>query len=310
MSSKIVINPFKPRKILVTHNGSFHADDVFACATLELYLRAQGRGSRVIRSREERDFKRGDFVFDVGGIYDVDKNRFDHHQKGGAGERPNGVPYASFGLVWKKFGAELSGDQATADEIDKYLVQPIDAHDNGVDVYKRVVEHLDPVTFQDIAGIFHPTEGSEPHDFDNAFREMVNFAKKILVRVIAQTKEQQSVNSYMRERYDRISQKDVIIVDRHVGRHAVTVGALALPEALYIVYPSRKGEWHVTAARDSMSSTKNRKPLPAEWGGKRDAELQKVSGVTDATFCHNMLFLAGADSRDGAIALAKKALGS
>lgn len=310
MLSKIVINPFKPRKILVTHNGSFHSDDIFACATLELYLRAQGRCSRVVRSREERDFKRGDFVFDVGGIYDPEQNRFDHHQKGGAGERSNGVPYASFGLVWKKFGIELAGDAITADEIDKYLVQPIDAHDNGMDVYRRVHDFLDPITFQDVAGVFHPTEGAEPRDFDKAFRELVNFAKKILTKVIAQTKEQQKVNAYMRERYDRISQKSIAIVDIVVGRHAVTVGALSLPEVLYIVFPSRRGEWHVTTARDSMSSTKNRKPLPSEWGGKRDEELQKISGVPDATFCHNMLFLAGAKSRDGAIALAKKALNS
>lgn len=305
-----MINIFKRRKILVTHNGSFHSDDVFACATLELWLEGKNERYKVIRTREEKDFVRADYIFDVGGVYDGEKNKFDHHQKGGAGVRENDVPFASFGLVWKKFGAELAGDEATANEIDKYLVQPIDAHDNGVDVYKRVVEHLDPVTFQDIAGIFHPTEGAEPRDFDNAFREMVNFAKKILVRVIAQTKEQQSVNSYMRERYDRISQKSIIIVDRHVGRHAVTVGALALPDALYIVYPSRKGEWHVTTARDSMSSTKNRKALPASWGGKRDEDLQKISGVPDATFCHNMLFLAGAHSREGAIALAKAALKS
>ncbi len=305
-----MINFFKRRKILVTHSGSFHTDDVFACATIELILEKDGRDAKVVRSREESDFARGDFVFDVGGTYDPEKNRFDHHQKGGAGERANGVPFASFGLVWKKFGADLCDSSIIAEEIDKYLVQPIDAHDNGVDVYKRVVEHLDPVTFQDVVGIFHPTEGAEPKDFDRAFCEVVRFAKKVLVKAIAQAKEQQEVNVYMKERYDSISNKSIIIVDRGVGRHAVTVGALHLPEAIYIVYPSRRGEWHVTTARDSMGSTKNRKPLPASWGGKRDGELQKVSGVPDATFCHNMLFLAGAGSRDGAIALAKAALKS
>ncbi len=305
-----MINIFKKRKILVTHNGSFHTDDIFACATVQLYLDGAGYGYKVVRSREESDFKRGDFVFDVGGIYNEDKNRFDHHQKGGAGERANGVGYASFGLVWKKFGSGLSGGQIIADEIDKYLVQPIDAHDNGMDVYKRVHEYLDPVTFQDIAGIYHPTEGAEPEEFDKNFLELVRFAKKILTKSIAQAKEQQRVNVYMKERYDGISNKAVIIVDISVGRHAVTVGALNLPECIYIVYPSRRGEWHVTSARDSMSSTKNRKPLPAAWGGRRDEELQKISGVQDATFCHNMLFLAGAESREGAIALAKAALKS
>ncbi len=270
----------------------------------------EGRGCRIVRSRDESDFARGDFVFDVGGIYDDEKNKFDHHQKGGAGERSNGVPYASFGLVWKKFGEILAGDTATANDVDAYLVQPIDAHDNGMDVYKRIYEYLDPVTFQDVVGIFHPTEGATPEDFDNNFLEMVSFAKKVLAKAIVQAKEQQRVNVYMKDLYDSATDKSIIVVDIHVGRHAVTVGALHLPETLYVVYPSRKGEWHVTTARDSMGSTKNRKPLPSEWGGKRDGELQKITGVSDATFCHNMLFLAGAVSRSGAIALAKKALQS
>ena len=39
-----------------------------------------------------------DIVIDVGGQYDPDAGRFDHHQRGGAGERENGIPYSSFGL--------------------------------------------------------------------------------------------------------------------------------------------------------------------------------------------------------------------
>ena len=76
-------------KKLITHNGSFHADDIFACATLSLMLEKAGEKFEVIRTRDEEIIKTGDYVFDVGGIYDENLNRFDHHQTGGAGIRGN-----------------------------------------------------------------------------------------------------------------------------------------------------------------------------------------------------------------------------
>lgn len=87
---------------IVTHNGSFHADDVFAVATLHLAF--PDKNITVIRSRDAQKFLLADFLVDVGGSYDPDNNKFAHHQTGGAGVYDNGIPYASFGLVWKKFG--------------------------------------------------------------------------------------------------------------------------------------------------------------------------------------------------------------
>src|SRR3990167_1327152 len=96
-------------KKLITHDGSFHSDDVFAAAALSLYLKKKGEAFKIIRGRDERIIKNGDYVFDLGGIYDEKSNRFDHHQIGGAGKRENGLEYSSFGLVWKKFGKKIAG---------------------------------------------------------------------------------------------------------------------------------------------------------------------------------------------------------
>jgi uncharacterized UPF0160 family protein len=48
---------------------------------------------------ENRNSKKPVFIFDIGGEYEEENNLFDHHQKGGAGVRENGVQYSSFGLV-------------------------------------------------------------------------------------------------------------------------------------------------------------------------------------------------------------------
>ena len=65
-------------KKLVTHDGSFHTDDIFACATLSILLDKNKENFEVIRTRDEEIIKNGDYVFDLGGIYEPEKNRFDH----------------------------------------------------------------------------------------------------------------------------------------------------------------------------------------------------------------------------------------
>ncbi len=58
----------------------------------------------MIRTRDLEVINKADIVIDVGGEYNADTGRFDHHQRGGAGERENGIPYSSFGLIWQKYG--------------------------------------------------------------------------------------------------------------------------------------------------------------------------------------------------------------
>ncbi len=66
------------------------------------------------------------YVLDVGGVHDPDLNNFDR-PRGGAGARPNGVPYATFGLLWDY----LCEDYDVLARVDQLLVQPIDAADCG-----------------------------------------------------------------------------------------------------------------------------------------------------------------------------------
>ena len=83
------------------------------------------------------------------------------------------------------------------------------------------------------------------------------------------------------------------------------------PEPLYVVSPDSQGNnyWKIKAVReDPDASFKNRKDLPESWAGKRDKELAEVTGVSDAIFCHNKLFIAVAGSKEGALKLARIAV--
>lgn len=82
---------------VITHAGVFHADDVFATVILSKVR------ENVVVARVQRvpDNLSADVV-----VYDIGGGKFDHHQRGGNGARPNGVPYASCGLLWKEFGPQ------------------------------------------------------------------------------------------------------------------------------------------------------------------------------------------------------------
>lgn len=300
-----MINPFKRRKILVTHNGAFHADDVFACATLELFLEKKNIRYKVVRSRDEADFARGDFVFDVGGEYSPEKNIFDHHQRGGAGTRDNGVPYAAFGLVWKHFGREIVLSDSIWKDIDEKFVTSIDAHDNGHRIYRELDLEIMPVEISNVVSFFNTTWKENAATNDKNFLKMVEAAKIILRRLIQRITDKLEGQVYVEEAYEDARDKGVIVLEDNWSWQKVLKDK---PDTVYVVYPSHMNNWHVQAIEEEMF--KPRKPFPESWAGERDESLAKITGVSDVLFAHPKRFLVGAKSREGAIKLAKKALNS
>lgn len=103
-----------------THGGRFHADDVFSTALLHM-LNPKIKVHRVMDVPKNTK----------GIIYDIGRGEFDHHQED-ALVRENGVPYAAFGLLWRKFGPVFFVSKCTEEQIseavqrfDESFVQPL-----------------------------------------------------------------------------------------------------------------------------------------------------------------------------------------
>ncbi|HLP86369.1 MAG TPA: MYG1 family protein [Candidatus Paceibacterota bacterium] len=296
------------KKILVTHNGSFHADDLFATATLSIL---NDGNVKIIRTRDPKDMAMGDFVYDVGGEYNPEKNIFDHHQKGGAGARPNGVPYSSFGLIWKTYGEKICGDKEVAEKIDQKLIQPIDAIDNGVDVAKPIFEgvmtySIDQAFLNDI-----PTWKEDKENIDDVFKKLVKKVKEFLLREIEVTKADVEGKNIIVNSYNNSSDKRIVILENDFPRYLYQNTLSLLPEPIYTIIPSGHSSlWKVEAIRKSPDTMENRKLFPESWRGffNEDPKLKEVTGVEDATFCHKGGFLVIAGTKEGAIKLAEKAL--
>lgn len=299
---------WQKKDILITHSGSFHSDDVFAAATLHLYYQKTKKLYKIVRTTDRETIQTGTIVFDIGGEYDQETNRFDHHQKGGAGERENGIPYAAFGLVWKKYGPLLCDSQEIADEIDTSLVQAIDAADNGVTISKNLRENISPVFLQSLLQSFNLTHIEDVQLSDHRFDDAMHIAILYLERVMHQTRVQFEINQEIFELYSSQEDKEILVVDKFFGRVAISRAVQDFQDLLYFVYPSkRSGGWDVCATRKEKGTFESKKPFPESWRGLRDEDLEKVTGITGAIFCHNSGFLCVAKTKEGALELAKKA---
>lgn len=284
-------------KTIVTHNGNFHADDVFSIAALKCIFPS----FKLIRTRDLDLISKADFVIDVGGEYDPEAGRFDHHQRGGAGEREDGIPYSSFGLIWKAYGLEIcQGNQDVADSVDAGLVSTIDAIDCG-----HVEGVVQGISLSQTISMFNPT-WQEEGSFDSCFDEAVDFALRILTRFIAAANGGISAKEIVAKAINDAEDPRVIVLEKYTPWKR-TVHALS-DQALYMVYPSQSGQWRIQTVPVEPGSFEDKKSLPKAWAGLSDKELQQVTAIEDAMFCHNGLFIAGAASFESTMKMAAMAL--
>jgi uncharacterized UPF0160 family protein len=139
-------NPAKRFKsdapVIGTHNGHFHADEALAVSMLRLlpsYL-----DSQLIRTRDPAVLSTCHTVVDVGGEYDDNSKRYDHHQRGFETVFPgHTTKLSSAGLVYLHFGKDiittvtgLQGQDRDIlfEKIYTDFIEAFDANDNGINV--------------------------------------------------------------------------------------------------------------------------------------------------------------------------------
>lgn len=299
-------------KKLVTHQNGFHADDVMAYAILQEVLTRRGETWEITRTRDRAIIDAADIVFDVGEEYDPVRNRYDHHQKGRAGARDNGVLYASAGLIWKHFGRELCSNADVWQMVDKQMIQLLDASDSGQDYLSLKFPDSGYTNLSSHIGSFEPTmfEKKPPEILLDCFENAAQFARGVLQRLVHNYEGVSRAFQEASDIYRNANDKQILVFQKNYERQ--TWKSLAIyPEIIFAVYPNElSGGWKVEAIPKRVNTLESRKLAPQSWHGLRANDLQQVSGVADATFCHPSGFLFGAVSFEGAMQLAKLALES
>lgn len=288
---------------VVTHNGSFHPDDVLAVATVTLYLGE--KNYEIIRTRDLDIIKKADWVLDVGGESNPSKKRFDHHQIDVIG-RENGIPYSSFGLIWNELGEKLCGSKAIAKSIEERLVFPIDAADNQMTVCSPVHEGLNPFVFFDVISTFEPAWESE-ENYHVGFCRSVSFARRLLRRMIARGKGLETMRSLIKETYKKAENKELLIFDKPIYRDEVAdYKDTKIFVSPVLGFGEGNNNWMVVAVPKKNGSLTNRAIFPKEWGGLSDRELEDISGIEGAVFCHKELYIFVTKTKKAALKAASR----
>lgn len=289
---------------VATHDGSFHADEVFATAALSLL----GEPLEVMRTRDPEVMAACDLRVDVGFAHDPAGGDFDHHQRGFDLRRSNGVSYASFGLVWQHYGKRIcAGDADAAAQVDHVLVQGIDANDTGMTLVDLKIDDVAPMTVSGVIGGLNARWDEDLTDEQERtrFDEAVGIAAPIIEREVASALSYRRAARVVSEAIEAATDPRVIELSENVPwKRVVVPGA---PEALYVIYPKRQG-FGLEAVPAELGSFANRRDLPEPWAGLDGPDLAALTGVADALFCHAKRFLAVARSREGIGALARQAL--
>jgi uncharacterized UPF0160 family protein len=289
----------KQFKRIGTHDGRFHADEVIATAILKEIFDVE-----LVRTRDEKILGKLDIVYDVGG------GEFDHH---GLDKRyrEDDIPYAACGLIWKSFGKDVirfknpdlkeEEIQSVFQNIDRNLMEGIDALDNGIriDGGEIPIMHISSI----ISG-FNPTWNSDK-DEDIAFNEVVDVAGVILRNTINQRLSVLKSRGNVEKAFKKRKTKEILVLDRYCPYGEAIQDIDVNKEVLFVVYP-RSDSYAMQTVRGQGGE--DRKKLPKEWAGRRDAELAQITGVPDAVFCHTGRFIAVAKSYDGIMKLTKLAV--
>lgn len=290
--------------VAATHSGSFHADEVLAAAALRLANPALA----IVRTRDPAQLDSADIVFDVGRIYDRGACRFDHHQLEYREARENGIPFSSFGLIWRELGTELCGSAAAASRVDRSLVQGVDAVDCGITL-SRETPPASLLSISSIIGGFNPgwQDDTSPQARNEAFEQAVAWAGAVLRNTIREASGLEAAHAVV-ARGSLMENSRLLLLAQDVPWKEAVLGSSRFENVLYVVSPDSQTKWHVHTVPGQGGSFSNRKPLPAAWAGLDGDELDQATGIKGCVFCHRGLFVAGHGTKDGALDMARLAL--
>ncbi|XP_021950965.1 MYG1 exonuclease isoform X2 [Folsomia candida] len=322
-------------RVIGTHSGCFHCDEVLAVVMLKFL--PEWKNAQIVRTRDEEILKTCDIVVDVGGVFNPETKRFDHHQKtfthSMSTVRP-GTPWvtklSSAGLVYAHFGEDIIAhilDKGREDEVvvklfDKVytnFIEEIDAIDNGVAVSDGELKYRITTTLSGrVGGLNSSWRDPDPSEE----KDMVNFHKAMeLVRSEFLTKVHFYANDWW-EAYSIVAaavearfevDSSGLIVEFPQGGvpwkdHLKDIEDTTGVMIAFVIYQDGSGMWRIQAVPVAPASFTSRVPLHPAWCGLRNKELEEISKIPTIKFVHSSGFIGGASDRGDAIQMAKLSL--
>lgn len=326
-------------KVIGTHSGSFQADEAMGVWMLRQI--PDYRNSKVVRTRDLDVLSDLDIVIDVGGVYDHNKLRYDHHQRdyderfdagkeGSTGGRCTKL--SASGLVYRHYGKQLiqtyypslseTNVELAFTKIYNSLLEALDAIDTGVEMAEETL-YSDSTGLSRRVARLNPRwnevdeAGNTPNDNDRFEKASAicgeDFLSVMTAIVESDIPARAFVESALLGRFNTDVSGEIICFEsgglpwrNHLYDLEKEYGVNPLIK--FVLYTDQGGMWRVQAVTVEGKAFENRLSLPEAWRGVRDDDLATLSGIVGAKFCHAAGFIGGAQTYEGALEMAKVAL--
>lgn len=274
---------------VATHSGPFHADDVMAFALIQAFVDS---AASVIRTRDADRIDGADLVIDVGGIFDPNTLRFDHHQATYEGSRSS----AGMVLDWLEESGSVS--EALASMLRTGGIDYVDDVDNG-----RVAPVQSVPCFAKLVEAFNQP-ATNFDEFDRAFLQAVKMARGWIEGVRSEQIKLVEAESEVHEAMARAEATGSNLLEfsrylRWKGPYFANGGESHPTE--FAIFPGTDGSFRVVAIPPKLGDFSQKRSLPEEWAGLMDEVLSEVVGLPGCRFCHKNRFIAVFDDRDTAM---------
>ncbi|XP_067832930.1 UPF0160 protein MYG1, mitochondrial [Heptranchias perlo] len=325
----------RPRPKIGTHDGTFHCDEALACFLLRQLPEYQD--AEIVRTRDPTRLAECEVVVDVGGVYDPEKLRFDHHQRSFSVSMSTlrldsrwVTKLSSAGLVYHHFGTRIMAQTLGLDGTDPQLKILHDklyenfveenAIDNGIaqcegesryiistNLSSRIA-HLNPPGTQSIR------HGGEEAGFTQAlklvgseFMDRLEFYHKSWLPARA------LVEDAIRDRFKEDLSGEIVVLTKGGcpwKEHLFELEKdLKIEQPIkFVLYMDQRGQWRVQCVPQGLGTFQNRLSLLEEWRGVRDEELCALSGIAGCVFVHASGFIGGNVTKEGALEMARRTL--
>ncbi|XP_013379722.1 UPF0160 protein MYG1, mitochondrial [Lingula anatina] len=321
-------------KLIGTHNGTFHCDEVLACFLVKQLPEYQD--AKIVRTRDPAILSTCDVVVDVGGVFDAASHRYDHHQRTFKETMSSLCPdkqwqtkLSSAGLVYFHFGKSIIAqllkksqeDPITSSIFDKVyenFVEEIDAIDNGISQTDGVPRYHISTTLSSRVSYLNPAWNQGNVDTDTRFHkamEMVGaeFLDRVSYYTDSWLPARTLVEKALAGRF-KVDDSGEILVLEEGGcpwkDHLFTLEQEQNIQPLikFVLYQDQNNHWRVQCVSVRLGSFENRLSLLEAWRGVRDDELSKLSGIPDCIFVHAGGFIGGNKTYEGALKMAQRTL--
>lgn len=277
-------------KTIITHDGVFHADEVFAIALIKLIAKSNNQNKiEVVRTRNPKILQEH-LDLETSIVIDVGNSEYDHHQELKYntinGEQ---IPMSSLGLVHKKF---LELGLISFDKDLQNLVTEIDKADNGVA----------SSSISTLIRTFTPNwNDTSDTAMDDAFKKAVKFAKGILKNMLGKTNSSLLAEETIKDEIQNLKRQNEFKTKNKKRNYLILKSFIPFQETIIkynetvseedkikFVINKNKNKYNLHTIKKALGSFENQVDLIS-------LDMAKELGI-NVDFIHNNKFFAVANS--------------